>query len=1082
MSYSVSPHSAANEVGSSDANDAESDFSVDDTEHEPNTAVQVANTEPEDEYDPEEAAMDLENEDEDEVVTAGEAVHANRPSDEISGALDQKIPAQDTQSFPTLPDNVSYDFGTNSNPPPPETTENQTANSQSLANAMAAYAAVDPVAQQQQQQYYQQQMTAYYQQQQVMAAYAAASAASNTTPIISAKIPLPTPSSSNATPATVPVSSIDEEEEEEVESGHVVIPAQSSHAAQAHPSTHSDTESASKRAKYLGNGPPPGHPLWEEEQRRLNGPSPAIAHAPANPSAPGNRFSAAASNVKRTPQPQTSSSGVIRKEKGDGRCVAAGTAVPHSQDMVNAIAAAARAAASAKIDSPNQFHPVFTVVIHSPPSIVDSMPVNTRLFIGNLITERTDVFEIAAIFANYGDIIEVLLKRSFGFVQFTDPVALSEAIRLEQGRVIGGGKVELKISRDKPVYPTRNDRERSPVRRDSKSDLRDGRTRPNSGRDRSRSRDRGKVVEREKERDRDRRDDRDYRRDDKRDDRKEDRYSSDRRDDRDRDRKRYDNDDDKYKRRFDDRHDDRFDDRRSDDRDRDDRKSGGSARRAASPPAAFRKSRYEHTKPAAGPPGLTGLQQAQLLLQKKASGTASALPSFLTPQAQQLPPKPTVHTVDLSTLNPNEFLLPRRFGTAVPEAQIILIGEVDRSFVSRVEGVMKAASISVDVLHFNPKHSLRTVVHQMMAESVRAVIFIERHHVIAGNISIHTFHTGGKVSEYDNLSIESAASLVLQERQARAAANPLAGILGGLSTGVNFGNLNPQAALLGQLAHHQQQQQQQVQQQQQQVNQPNAALLGLLANALGGGVNTGLAGLGGLGGLGGIGTGGSDPAALLTIISQLHQAQQGQQPQQPPQQQQQQPQLNQNSGLVGLSSLLQQQKAQQQQQQQQQQQHIQPLQGLQQQANPLAGLMGLGGMFGTQQVQQQQQQQQQPVQQQLPNNALSGLLSLLGNQQQQQQQQQQQPTQQPQYQQPAQMGTSNSLQQQQLSALTGYNNLNGVGQQSSTGVMFGNSGSNLGGGGGNSAGPASASSTGVDSGVGDILSTLKRLQQMNQRQ
>ncbi|KAJ3050795.1 hypothetical protein HDU99_008574, partial [Rhizoclosmatium hyalinum] len=131
-----------------------------------------------------------------------------------------------------------------------------------------------------------------------------------------------------------------------------------------------------------------------------------------------------------------------RNTTGDGNCAPPGTVTPHTPEIVTLIAKAARQTyQTTGSDSNLQFHPKFTVAFSSPPGVVNQMPLHARLFLGNLMTDRTDRFEVAAIFANYGNIVEVLLKNGFGFVQYTDPVACSEAIRLEQGRLIAGGAV-----------------------------------------------------------------------------------------------------------------------------------------------------------------------------------------------------------------------------------------------------------------------------------------------------------------------------------------------------------------------------------------------------------------------------------------------------------------------------------------------------------------------------------------------------------------------------------------------------------------------------------------------------------------
>ncbi|KAJ1565012.1 hypothetical protein HK096_005057, partial [Nowakowskiella sp. JEL0078] len=100
---------------------------------------------------------------------------------------------------------------------------------------------------------------------------------------------------------------------------------------------------------------------------------------------------------------------------------------------------------------PHLFHPVHSVHFSSPLSAIAELPSGARLFLGNLASERTDRHEIASIFAKYGNICEISLKASFGFVQFDNPRSCHEAINGEKGRNVGGLNLDLKVSRDKPT-------------------------------------------------------------------------------------------------------------------------------------------------------------------------------------------------------------------------------------------------------------------------------------------------------------------------------------------------------------------------------------------------------------------------------------------------------------------------------------------------------------------------------------------------------------------------------------------------------------------------------------------------------
>jgi len=67
---------------------------------------------------------------------------------------------------------------------------------------------------------------------------------------------------------------------------------------------------------------------------------------------------------------------------------------------------------------------------------------NSRLFIGNLACEKTSPRELFEIFAKYGRIVEdIVLRRSFGFIQYDKPESALAAMQGEQGRIIGGMRI-----------------------------------------------------------------------------------------------------------------------------------------------------------------------------------------------------------------------------------------------------------------------------------------------------------------------------------------------------------------------------------------------------------------------------------------------------------------------------------------------------------------------------------------------------------------------------------------------------------------------------------------------------------------
>ena len=63
----------------------------------------------------------------------------------------------------------------------------------------------------------------------------------------------------------------------------------------------------------------------------------------------------------------------------------------------------------------------------------------SRLFLGNLATEKITAQDLRHVFSKYGKLSEEpVLRRSFGFIQFERPEEAAAAIVGEQGRMMGG--------------------------------------------------------------------------------------------------------------------------------------------------------------------------------------------------------------------------------------------------------------------------------------------------------------------------------------------------------------------------------------------------------------------------------------------------------------------------------------------------------------------------------------------------------------------------------------------------------------------------------------------------------------------
>eukprot|EP00177_Eucheuma_denticulatum_P003564 GFKZ01006451.1.p1 GENE.GFKZ01006451.1~~GFKZ01006451.1.p1 ORF type:complete len:1099 (-),score=115.56 GFKZ01006451.1:882-4178(-) len=86
------------------------------------------------------------------------------------------------------------------------------------------------------------------------------------------------------------------------------------------------------------------------------------------------------------------------------------------------------------------------------PKTVRNRPENSRVFIGNLASENTTVKEIIDVFEKYGELIEEpVLRRSFGFVQYSSAESARRAVDAEQGRLIGGIGIDLSIADNREV-------------------------------------------------------------------------------------------------------------------------------------------------------------------------------------------------------------------------------------------------------------------------------------------------------------------------------------------------------------------------------------------------------------------------------------------------------------------------------------------------------------------------------------------------------------------------------------------------------------------------------------------------------
>ncbi|CAI6338964.1 unnamed protein product [Periconia digitata] len=100
----------------------------------------------------------------------------------------------------------------------------------------------------------------------------------------------------------------------------------------------------------------------------------------------------------------------------------------------------------------------------------EKFPYGSRLFIGNLPTEKVTKRDIFHRFYRHGTLAQISIKQAYGFVQFMDSESCHRAITTEQGQTVRGRKMHLEVSKPqrntKKIEPERNPapaRRRSPT-------------------------------------------------------------------------------------------------------------------------------------------------------------------------------------------------------------------------------------------------------------------------------------------------------------------------------------------------------------------------------------------------------------------------------------------------------------------------------------------------------------------------------------------------------------------------------------------------------------------------------------------
>lgn len=84
----------------------------------------------------------------------------------------------------------------------------------------------------------------------------------------------------------------------------------------------------------------------------------------------------------------------------------------------------------------------------------DKFPLGSRLFVGNLPSEKVTKRDLFHIFHKYGQLAQISIKQAYGFVQFLEAVDCQAALQAEQGVELRERRLHLEIS--KPQKNSRN--------------------------------------------------------------------------------------------------------------------------------------------------------------------------------------------------------------------------------------------------------------------------------------------------------------------------------------------------------------------------------------------------------------------------------------------------------------------------------------------------------------------------------------------------------------------------------------------------------------------------------------------------
>ncbi|KAK4100386.1 hypothetical protein N658DRAFT_101868 [Parathielavia hyrcaniae] len=292
----------------------------------------------------------------------------------------------------------------------------------------------------------------------------------------------------------------------------------------------------------------------------------------------------------------------------------------------------------------------------------ERFPEGSRIFIGNLSSERASKREVFDVFHRFGRLAQISLKSAYGFVQYHTVAEGHAAMQGAQGIELGGRRIHLEISR---AQKKKDDRDRSPDRRGPRGPY--GTERHDTG-------------------------ERGWRRDDHRPGRS----PSPRRND-----------------------------SRAGHYPRDRDFGSHGRRRSRSPPRFGRHGDDSYRRRSPSP-------------HRRAPSDG------------------------------DRFDLPRRFGSDVPDVQILLLQEVSREFVGWVQGAFHNKGLKTDVMYLNPRFPRETVLQRQVVEGVHAIVDLDYGAQTKGKIPVQVFNRSGSSSVrfelYHDIDPPIAAELVMREK------------------------------------------------------------------------------------------------------------------------------------------------------------------------------------------------------------------------------------------------------------------------------------------------------------------------------